>query len=277
MANLDSTIQQIKDEIRVDADGKGTASMRGTARLAGVNEKSIRSTLKDAEQSPSKLAETLMELGYSPAGLSLWRTEGIPDIAVGEILAYYAYDAGRYCTEEAKLACKAFRAIGVRAWMQQVKGWEDPRTRRFTPEDITEICLLPSGRTWSKKFDDDYYDQLERLTHLKAEGYKRPRRWAQLTNEFVYDWMPKGVKDGLIECRSQGCGWEKLHQFLSDDGLEVFDRHMNTLLILMKAASTINDLRRMMLNVSKPSYQMQLFEDCRKDGLLRASRQMISN
>ncbi|BAT56812.1 unknown protein (plasmid) [Nostoc sp. NIES-3756] len=72
-------IEQIKEEIEVDASGKAKASVRATARLAGVDDESIRKALKSsADPAPSKLAVMLMAQGFSSADLNLWRTEGIP-------------------------------------------------------------------------------------------------------------------------------------------------------------------------------------------------------
>ncbi|MCC5668270.1 hypothetical protein LC653_31530 [Nostoc sp. CHAB 5784] len=78
-------IEQIKQEIEVDANGHGKASIKATARLAGVDDESIRKALKSsADLAPSKLAKELMLQGFSAADLSQWRTDGIPDIAIAK-------------------------------------------------------------------------------------------------------------------------------------------------------------------------------------------------
>ncbi|MBD6621038.1 hypothetical protein FNW02_36275 [Komarekiella sp. 'clone 1'] len=123
---ISQVIEQIKEEIEVDASGKGKASMKATARLAGVSDKAIGKALESANLEPSKLAQTLIQQGFDAANLNQWRTDGIPDIAIGIILHYYGYEAGRYCTQQAKLVCQAFGTIGVRAWMQDVSGWAKP-------------------------------------------------------------------------------------------------------------------------------------------------------
>jgi hypothetical protein len=126
MTSLTKVIEQIQEEIQVQPDGKGKASIRATARLAGVDDESVRKVLfRAADLKPPKLAEILMSQGFDPADLNEWRTEGIPDIAIAIILEYYAYDAGRYCTPTARQICKAFMAVGIRVWMQQIKGWKN--------------------------------------------------------------------------------------------------------------------------------------------------------
>ncbi|MBD2471500.1 hypothetical protein [Nostoc sp. FACHB-145] len=126
-------IDQIKQEITVDALGRGKASMKATARLAGVSDKAIGKALESANLEPSKLALMLMEQGFDAANLKEWKTNGIPDIAIAIILDYYAYEAGRYCTKQAKAICRTFKTIGVRAWMQDIIGWTKPTTQPQQP------------------------------------------------------------------------------------------------------------------------------------------------
>ncbi|MCL6753356.1 hypothetical protein KBT16_21235 [Nostoc sp. CCCryo 231-06] len=57
-------IEQIKQEIEVDADGHGKASIRATARLAGVSDMAIIKALESANLEPSKLSKILMEHGF---------------------------------------------------------------------------------------------------------------------------------------------------------------------------------------------------------------------
>ncbi|MGJ5627912.1 hypothetical protein [Nostoc sp. CALU 1950] len=133
-------IEQIKQEIQVNANGQGKASVRAAARLAGVDEKAIRSSLDSAELKPSRLAIILAEHGFHPAELREWKTNGIPDIAIAIILDYYAHEAGRYCTKQARLVCKAFNTIGVRAWIQDILGWVKPPTVQ-QPQSPIEIIL----------------------------------------------------------------------------------------------------------------------------------------
>jgi hypothetical protein len=133
-------IEQIKEEIEVDASGKAKASVRATARLAGVDHTAIINHLQSGELKPTKLAQTLIVQGFDAGELTGWRTTGIPDTALAIILEYYAFDAGRYCNPQARLVCRSFNAIGVRAWMQDITGWTKPANNRETA--MTQIQLL---------------------------------------------------------------------------------------------------------------------------------------
>ncbi|MBD2473187.1 hypothetical protein [Nostoc sp. FACHB-145] len=120
-------IEQIKQEITVDSNGQGRASIRATARLANVNDAGLLRSLKTAaDNSCSKLVEKLIRKGFEAAEILTWSQFGIPDIAVATILHYYGYEAGKRCSEQARLACEAFESVGVRAWMQDITGWTKP-------------------------------------------------------------------------------------------------------------------------------------------------------
>jgi hypothetical protein len=125
MTNLAEIVDQINSEFRVDADGKGFVSIRGAARLADVKDSSILRAFQSAAQNPSGLAQFLIDNGFDPAAQDKWRETGIPDIALGFILEYYAYEAQeRYRRSQAKLVCRVFRTTSIRSWIHQITGWK---------------------------------------------------------------------------------------------------------------------------------------------------------
>ncbi|NEO74645.1 hypothetical protein, partial [Moorena sp. SIO3H5] len=148
---ISDVVNQIQQEIEIDIQGRGKASIRATARLAGVSDMALRKAFNSANLEPSELATKLMAQGFNAANLSDWSVIGIPDIAISTILEYYAFDAGRHCTEQAKLAYKAFAAVGIRTWMQQIKGWQelkqDTSLQQPSVKDISEAisCVFCMG------------------------------------------------------------------------------------------------------------------------------------
>ncbi|MBW4689260.1 MAG: hypothetical protein KME40_30255 [Komarekiella atlantica HA4396-MV6] len=134
-------IEQIKQEISVDASGRGKASIRATARLADVDATGLARSLKTAvDDSRSKLVEKLIRRGFEGVEIVNWSQSGIPDVAVAAILHYYGYEAGKRCSLQARLACEAFESAGVRAWMQDITGWTKPVAPAETA--MTQIQLL---------------------------------------------------------------------------------------------------------------------------------------
>jgi hypothetical protein len=129
MTNLALIIEQIKNEITVDPEGKGKASIRAVARLMDVDHVSLLNSFKSGEQNPSKLAEMLTEYGFDSGEQISWSEAGIPDVAIAVIAKYYAYKAGRYCKKQAELVDTVFTSIGVRVWMQKQVGWEKQESK----------------------------------------------------------------------------------------------------------------------------------------------------
>lgn len=85
--------EEIKKELRIDAEGKSTASVRGAARLADVSDTAIRNGLNvSANLEVPPLAQFLIDNGFDPADLISWLSSGIPDLAIALILEYYAYE-----------------------------------------------------------------------------------------------------------------------------------------------------------------------------------------
>ncbi len=139
--NLELVKEQIKSEIKVDETGKGTASIRATARLCDVADSSLIRAFQSAAQNPSVLAQMLMEQGFDPTVLS---KTGIPDLAVAICVKYYANPAysKQYSTEQARLVDLAFSGVGARGWMREVTGWQPPKTS--IPQSSTNPVLLAS-------------------------------------------------------------------------------------------------------------------------------------
>ena len=134
--------EEIKAEFTVNADGSTTTTIRGAARLAGVNEKALRYQFSTAEKSAPKLAQKLMEHGFNPAEFS---TNGITEVALSVILEFYSFDAGARCTQQARLVYKAFASIGIRTWLQQQLDYK-PTSSNSTPDStLTEIDHIFSG------------------------------------------------------------------------------------------------------------------------------------
>jgi hypothetical protein len=59
-----------------DSEGKGFASIRATARLAGVQHSTLARQFQGVGQNGSKLARMLMGMGFSPSTFSTDRFDG---------------------------------------------------------------------------------------------------------------------------------------------------------------------------------------------------------
>ncbi|NDJ25912.1 hypothetical protein GS682_30870 [Nostoc sp. B(2019)] len=98
-------IEQIKQEISVDSNVRNRISIRAVERIAGVSNGTILKTLNTFNSEPSKLAQKIQLQGIS---IDCWRTNGISDEVIYLILEYYAFEAGKRCTQRARQAIKHF-------------------------------------------------------------------------------------------------------------------------------------------------------------------------
>jgi P63C domain len=152
----------------------------------------------------------------------------------------------------------ALGAIGLRSFIQKTLNYQPITSRTLSQSEIVELCCLPVPCDWQRRFPEEYYTELSRLTKLTAFGNSRPARWAQLTKELVYDYLPSGIYDEVKRCKEETGTYEKLHQFLSTDGLKILENHQRQLLTLMVASSHLNQLKTL-LNQSRGVYQVLMF------------------
>ena len=135
--------RNIADEITIrEKDGVAIVSIRAAGRLAGRDEKALRKHF-GADFSSLKLAKMLADKGFKGADLKRFSQDGIPDQALGVILKYYAYKAGRWCTEQAEHACDQFLDMGIRATCYAAKGMVEVKN---TAPETAPLELPPAEK-----------------------------------------------------------------------------------------------------------------------------------
>ena len=179
---------EIRNEFRIDADGKAFVSIRGAARIADINDKTLGDSLKTAAGikpledpktfankgleaagvKPSKLAQMLLESGFAPGDFA---ETGIPDIALSIILKYYAYKAKR-TTEQAERFYDAMSAIGIRTWIQQQLGWNS--TLSLAPFWYQRLVLFRSQNKVAPGYFSIFEETITLVSDLETAGYIIP-------------------------------------------------------------------------------------------------------
>jgi hypothetical protein len=133
-----------------------------------------------------------------------------------------------------------------------------PARQKLTAEQIIELCCLPCPTTWQRRFPVEYYDHLSRLTGLIVEGVERPMLWARLTKELVYDYLPTGIYQEVKRCKAETGSWEKLHQFLSVEGIQVLETHQRRVLEHLQGAANIEQAKTSLRQACTGQYQLVL-------------------
>ena len=252
MANsiVPSNFSELSKEFKTDEDGKGFVSWRGLARLCGVR---FGTWGKRDRHFTLEIDEYLAECGID---LTDMKSDcSIPDLIAAEVIGFYAE---KKQSEIAQRSSRAFRAIGLRSLIQNATGYKPNPKRKLTAEEIIEVCCLPVPTTWERRFPEEYYEHLSRLTGLIADGHTRPCYWAALTKELVYDYLPSGIYTEIKRCKDESGNWDKLHQYLSADGVEILEAHQKKVLHHMQGAASINQLRTALEQACTGTYQLVL-------------------
>ncbi len=101
--------EAIRNEFTVHRDGSTTTTIRGAARLAGVEPKALRYQFSGGEKSGAKLAQSLMAQDFDPGEFK----NGIPEIALATILEYYRLVR--------KFKCQSVTAFETSRWWLKKK------------------------------------------------------------------------------------------------------------------------------------------------------------
>jgi hypothetical protein len=233
-------------ETKIDGDGKVEFSRRGAARLVGKDKATIRNLLKNLSGGRNLSLELEDYSGhqFSPG-------EDLPDFLVSAIIAHYAFKGDLHCRRLDKIT----RVAGLRASVHKANNWTSSQSPQ---QQLVWQYVLDTPRPWTMQFPPEYYQHLARITRIYPEGTNRPHLWGNLTNEFVYDLLPKEVQAGLREAKDANAPYQRLHQFLKPDGLEMLQNHLNALMVLMSGVATLTDLRKAVQGRFTGCYQLSL-------------------
>lgn len=105
------------------------------------------------------------------------------------------------------------------------------------------MVLLPEPATWEKRFSDEYYRALAKVTGTHYKGHARgtPAIFGQITDQWVYSViMPAEVVREMRLRRDQS---QKLHQWLNDGGLSLLDRQIDRVTSIAMSSVDYADFR----------------------------------
>jgi hypothetical protein len=244
-----NSLTKFEKELSVNEKGIGSMSRRALAMCCGVK---MQSWGRGDSIFNAEIDERLAKYGFE--GDSIFDENGkIVDQVCALVIKHYS----RKGKEEAEKWDDLIGMYGIRQLIRDACGYQE--TRSLTPEEVIELCCLPVPTEWQRRFPVEYYQHLERLTGLKPDGHKRPQLWAKLTKELVYDYLPTGIYQKIKQCKDETGSWEKLHQFLSNEGLLILEKHQQSLLAYMEASASLDDLHRLINQASTKRYQLVLF------------------
>lgn len=125
-------------------------------------------------------------------------------------------------------------------------------------ESIFEMFLLPKPMSWEKRFQPNFYRALARVTNTRYVGHSNgtPFTFAQITDRWVYGViMPIDV---LKEMKARREDSQKLHQWLTNGGIEVLDRQINAVTMIANSSVDRADFNARCMQVFGKKGQLAL-------------------
>jgi|GEM_PF-4026787 len=129
---------------------------------------------------------------------------------------------------------------------------------RFAHEAAVSILLLPAPREWKRRFEPPYYQSLARLMGLNYSGHASgtPPVFGKITDEWVYQVvLPAEV---LADMRDRRENSQKLHQWLTDGGLQKLELQILRVMDQADSSSGYPDFKARCMRLFKKPGQLGL-------------------
>ena len=167
-----------------------------------------------------------------------------------------------------EILVRSLSKLGIVALIDEATGYQADRQKDELQRILAAYIsaeLLP----WQKRFPNEFYQQICRLKEWNFDPilHRRPQIIGKITNDIVYNLLPKGVLEELRRLNppnESGNRTYKHHQFLTlDIGNPNLEKHLAQLIILMRISKTWDDFEEKLCEAF-PTYgslQPSLFSD----------------
>ncbi|MDO8617121.1 MAG: P63C domain-containing protein [Dehalococcoidia bacterium] len=155
-----------------------------------------------------------------------------------------------HLAERAEVLMGGLARVGIIALVDAATGYEKVRDRAELRR-ILEAYISKELLPWSRRFPSEFYEEMFRLRgwSYSPPQPKRPRLIGKLTNQLVYDKLPRGVLGELKRLNPvgrTGRRQHKFHQFLTGDvGNPHLANQILAVTTLMKAAPAWGAFKKM--------------------------------
>lgn len=143
--------------------------------------------------------------------------------------------------KQCEVLVRALSKVGIIALVDEATGYQEIRPRDAL-QHYMDIVLRKELAAWSKRFPDEFYENIYKLKGWVWPGMKKNRFSvvAHYTRDLVYDRLASGVLKELEERspkNEKGERQNKLHQWLSDDvGHPLLAQHLHSLMMFQRLA-----------------------------------------
>lgn len=145
---------------------------------------------------------------------------------------------------------RSFAKVGIIALIDEATGYQEARDANELHR-LLEYYIAKELLPWTRRFPPEFYQEMFRLRGWSYDSMsaKRPKYVGKLTNQIVYDKLPKGVLEELRKknpvITPNGTRRYKHHQLLTEDvGNSHLERHLATVTALMRISSSWREFER---------------------------------
>ncbi len=212
----------------VRADGEARVDSRLIAEQLGMEH---AGTIKLIRKYPADFRE------LGPIGFEIQKGKKLPQGGYAKATEYALLNEDQcYLLLTYSRNTKKVRALKVKL----VKAFRDARHQAGL-DAMLGLILLPAPAAWEKRFSDDYYRALARITNTSFAGHGKgtPAIFGQITDRWVYAaLLPKELHAELKARRSDS---EKMHQWLTEGGKERLDQQIALVTLLAETSCDLKD------------------------------------
>jgi len=142
--------------------------------------------------------------------------------------------------KQAEIIVPSVAKVGIIALVDEATGYEEDREKKAL-QKILGAYLSAELVAWTKRFPDEFYQQLFRLKGWNWNIAKKLLEVGKITRDIVYKRLAPGVLEELEQknpLTEQGYRKVKHHQYLSSEiGHPALSQHLHTIVCLMRASS----------------------------------------
>lgn len=256
--NIESIEAELQKEVRCDEQGKGFYSIRGAARVAGIDASNLSKSLKTGVAvSPSKLPTFLIGKGFEGEALSQWHMTGVPDTAVVSILEYFTFEAGAYCNPKAAFVYRFIASVGIRTLSHKITGWQPAQSqaeveayKKQLMQQLLEEMIPAQPTTWKCRYKKDFWEALEDLYGLQQGQLA----CGGFISTYIYKYFPDEVVSRLEAINpllESGNRANRHHQHFEDTLLALLQSHISNVTFLLQASKDKKSFRESMKKVKR--------------------------
>ncbi|HJF33646.1 MAG TPA: P63C domain-containing protein [Sporosarcina psychrophila] len=137
----------------------------------------------------------------------------------------------------------AFSKVGIDAFIDEITGYQEVREKDAL-QKLLNLYVEELFQPWQRRFPEEFYKEIFRLKGWEyTGGSQRPHLVGKITNEFIYNLLPKDV---MQEVRERKKNNEKLHQWLtSQAGASHLEKQIASTTTLMRASDSWEEFEKL--------------------------------